>query len=72
MYNETITIGTHWDCDCDEKYIKSKMVAMCAVCGSKQEDQPDSIASEMEEHGIEVDYSKQSNHGHIYTSGVLP
>lgn len=58
---EIITISTHWDCECEARYINPKSRLRCIFCGAERENQPDSRANEMEVYGIKVDYSKKSN-----------
>lgn len=38
----------YWDCECEENYIHSKDEKSCKKCKAKQEEQPDSIAKEVE------------------------
>jgi rubrerythrin len=47
------TNDKYWDCNCVLNYIHSKNVKDCPICGATEEEQPDSIQSEIEEQGIE-------------------
>jgi len=37
----------HWDCECNENYIKTKDVEYCKICGARQEEQPNSRINEL-------------------------
>jgi hypothetical protein len=43
-----ITKDKYWDCNCEENYIKGKEIFTCDVCRAVQEDQPDSIQTEVD------------------------
>jgi len=45
---EVITTPTHWDCECKENYIHPKTLDYCPKCDVFQDDQPDSILSEVQ------------------------
>lgn len=38
----------YWDCGCKKNYIHPKTQTMCPHCGNWADDQPDSIAEEIE------------------------
>ena len=40
---------SYWDCECEKNYIHPKTHAMCPYCGTWADEQPDSIAEEVEE-----------------------
>lgn len=40
----------YWDCECEHGYIHPKSEHFCTKCRALQEDQPDSIASEVKTH----------------------
>lgn len=48
MTDNEFTNDDFWDCECDTEYIHTKQISECSVCGAKQEDQPDSFKSEVD------------------------
>jgi hypothetical protein len=44
---EVITTPIHWDCECKYNYIHPKTLHHCPKCDVFQDDQPDSILSEV-------------------------
>lgn len=47
---EPYTTKKYWDCECDINYIHSRAEEKCFNCGTRREDGPDSIVSEVEEY----------------------
>ena len=39
----------YWDCECEHDYIHPKTLESCPICEAEQDDQPDSIAEEVEQ-----------------------
>jgi len=45
---EVVTTEHYWDCECDEKFIHKKSDRLtCPVCGSAEDDSPDSRVREL-------------------------
>jgi len=44
---EPFTVPTHWDCECESKYIHPKSQERCKRCGAHRDEQPDSRAIEV-------------------------
>ena len=44
----TKTNPLFWDCECESNYIHSHLIMKCLKCEALQEDQPDSIQSEID------------------------
>ena len=42
-----MTTDKYWDCECETRYIHSKDIKVCDQCFARQEDQPDSIETEV-------------------------
>jgi hypothetical protein len=40
----------YWDCDCEENYIHPMTEKHCPLCGSDEDDMPNSMANEVAEH----------------------
>lgn len=45
---EEITRDDYWDCECETNYIHPKTQRTCSICNVNADDQPDSIAREVE------------------------
>lgn len=48
--NEVITNEDFWDCECEHNYIHHKIQKECKKCGAIRDEQPDSIAEEVEKY----------------------
>jgi hypothetical protein len=46
----------YWDCECDAYYIHPKAQTACALCETRADEQPDSLAGEVEwaKHALDV------------------
>lgn len=49
-----VTTEEYWDCECKTDYIHAAEIAICPVCGSMQEDQPNSRVNEIEAAGLKL------------------
>lgn len=41
---------THWDCECETRFIHPKAMKRCPFCGAERDDQPDSRMDEVKQH----------------------